>query len=144
MKKFIKLFEEHIIEAGAAIESPRPNTNGNYALATAQDFHISEIMGEFDEAFDRQYGNDEKAKTAARTSVANILSHATDEWAKTGVLPAEHHERLVRMGIRKNFEILDAELKKHFGKKEESKKAARMQIRSVWDKALRDWKNGNY
>jgi len=80
MKKFIKIFEDFAEEGGAAIESPRPGVEGNYALQNAEDFHISELLGEMDEELDQRL-QDDASKDKARKEIAEVWTKAIHAWA---------------------------------------------------------------
>lgn len=81
MKQLIKIFEDFIEgEGNAAVESPRPGFEDNYALKNAEDFHISEILGEMDTELDQRLQDDE-AKSKARKEIAEVWSKAIHAWA---------------------------------------------------------------
>lgn len=91
MKKHIKLFEEittPLEEAGgkkkgepAAVSAPRPHTGGNYALETAKDFHMRELIGDIEEEFEKYFPNDEAKKDKSRKEIAAIWIESLQDWA---------------------------------------------------------------
>lgn len=85
MKKFIQIFEEHLDEHGkkrpsAAIASTRPDTNGNYALATAEDFHMREMIGEVDEQLYERFADNEAGRMKAKVEIGAVWIKAIQIW----------------------------------------------------------------